>query len=161
MIRMRGWQRSQRPRAFSPVVSTLEDRIVQSTGVNLVSVVPNVLTPTNGQKISVSVQGYVTKTNPKEHPVVRFQVVDQYRQYQPSGRVVNLVPVSPTVYRYQVSIPLIASRSSKNGPNAVGRQYNILITSTVPDNASAVYAGVVVPLNPNKPPRPIHILPGI
>ncbi len=137
MIPMRGWQRLQRPRAYSPVVNALEDRTVYSTGITILSVVPNILTPPNGQSVMVRVQGNVYKTSPKEKPVVRYQVVDQYHQYEPSGRVIHVIPTGVNSYRFDVSIALPATRSSRNGPNAIGRQFSILVVSTVPDNSAS------------------------
>ncbi len=147
--------------AFSPGIARLEDRTLNSTGISVLSVVPNVLIPPKGQTIQVTVQGNVTESSAKVKPIVRYLVVDQYHVYEPHGRIVHLIPINPNAYRYIVKIPLQASRSTKNGPNAYGRQYSILLTSQDADNSAAVYAGAVVPLNPSRPPKPIHVLPGV
>ena len=148
-------------RSFKPEMARLETRELMSTGLNLLSVVPNILTSPKGQTVSVVVEGYVIRSSLKETPVVQYQVIDQYHRDEPHGRVPMLKLVSPTSYRYKIIIPLVASRSHLNGPNAIGRQYDILVTTTDAQNTAVAYAAVLVPLNPNKPPKPIHVLPGL
>ncbi len=154
-------KRPGRRRTFRPVITRLEDRRVLATGVNIMSVLPNILIPPKGQYIPVLVQGYVTRSNTTETPLVRYQVVDQYHRYEPYGKVTAMKLVNPNEFRYAVTIPLLASRSTLNGPNAIGRQYSILVVSTDSQDSSSAYAGAIVPLNAHKPPKPVHKLPGI
>lgn len=161
VISMRGFQRSGERRRFQPNIHTLEDRKLLATGVSILSVVPNVLGHPRGQNVPVLVQGNITRSSTNETPTAYFRVVDQYRTFQPTAYIKSLKLINPNTYRYSVVIPLQASRSTLNGPNAIGRQYSILVVSQDADNAAAAYAGVLVPLDPKQPVRPINKLPGV
>lgn len=154
------WQRpktDRRPRRLRPAVAPLEERVAAAVDVAITSVQPQILFPVTNRLVPVTVTGFIVSTRPTA-PAVRYQVVDEYRRYEPGGRV-ELTPFPTGGYEFRTTILLPAAK----GDDAAGRQYNILVSASDQDNAYGRYAGVIVPGQPvvkqhfyipTPPPRP-------
>lgn len=108
------------------------------------TVEPQILTPVNNRLVPVVVSGFAVSTRPGNVPFTRFQVIDEYRQFEPSGRI-TLERINADSFRYSFTVNLPASKGTND---SVGRQFNILVITSDQDNAAGKYKGVIVPGEP-------------
>jgi hypothetical protein len=136
-------QRRCRKRRFRPALDPLESRECQTiTGLQAV-VAPQILKPPNGRFVTVTVKGEIGESG-KQAPIVKFQVIDEYRQVQPGGRV-KLVLVEPGRYKFAFQAALQATVASNDKP---GRLYFISIAAEDAQGSLGQMLHVLVP-NPN------------
>ena len=134
-------------RQFRPDVNRLEMRELLATAVSSLVVTPALLTPPNNRFVNVAVTGIVIESNKKVVPVTQFQVSDEYRRFEPGGRVV-LNRLNPTTYSFKFKVVLQATRSSQD---TAGRQYFVLVGVQDYQNGAGLTVPVLVPYK-NLPP---------
>lgn len=140
------------PRAkFRPAVTRLEPRELLATAVSNLVASPSVLTPPNNGFVRVVVTGNVVENRVKVLPNVDFTVVDEYRRYEPSGKI-KLKKLTPTVYSFEFTVTLQAKRSSQD---TAGRQYYVIVGTSDLDNSQGLIVPVLVPYNKLKPGQTI------
>lgn len=107
--------------------------------------------PNNGKYVPIVISGEVTNDNPKDRPVVRYQVIDQYRADEPKGNV-TLTEQKPGHWVFKFTIHLQAQRNS----NTRGaRQYSVTLGYEDSDNGAGKTLPVIVPEYVAKPaPKP-------
>jgi hypothetical protein len=140
------------PSRYAPTAETLEPRCVPSgLGVTL-SVSPQILRPINpsNQPHAVAVQhvlpvtlaGEVTGAGAgKAAPVVHYQVIDQYGQYQPSGTA-QAMPIGSGRFFYFMRVGL----SDHRDPRLPGaRHYEVIVTAQDAAGSAQSTAVVTVP----------------
>ena len=132
---------SGRIRRFRPEIDSLENRKLLATAVATVIASPALLSPPNDRFVKVTVHGTVYETISKITPTAIFQVSDEYRQFEPGGKVV-LNRTSPTSYAFRFSVTLQAHRSSQD---YAGRQYFVLVGAQDFQNAHGLTIPVLVP----------------
>ncbi len=98
--------------------------------------------------MKVEIAGTVIETRKKLVPNVQFQVVDEYRRFQPSGPV-RLTPIAGAkAWTYKFSIVLQATRSDQDKE---GRQYFVNVGTSDLDNSQGITVPVLVPFKALKP----------
>ncbi len=138
---------ARRPRNYRPEVGRLEGRELPTTVISLVTVTPSILNPPNNSYRQVNVTGYIEESNLKVTPNASFQVIDDYRQFQPLGKI-TLKADAPYLFSFSFNLTFQAKRVQEY-PS--GRHYYILIKSADNMNAVGVYKPVIVPLDKLKP----------
>lgn len=141
-------QFARRSRPFRPGVLALETRELATITALDVRAFPRVLTPPNGRFAPITVIGelFETRAHP---PAARFQVVDEYRQVQPKGRI-NLVNLGGGRFGFAFQFRLQASVATSDKP---GRLYFISIAATDFDGSLGKTLHVLVPQGPVGLPR--------
>lgn len=126
---------------FRPLLTRLEPRDLPATGVAKLVATPSLLSPPDNRLVRVEVTGRVEENRLNVRPQVDFQVVDEYRRVEPSGRV-KLTPVSASAYTFKFPVYLQARRS---GQDKAGRQYYVIVVASDLDNAQGLVVPVLVP----------------
>lgn len=140
----------RRPK-FQPSVQGLERRELLATAVSNLVAKPSLLSPPNNRFVNVEVTGTVFENRADLRPSVEFHVVDEYRRFEPSGKV-KLSRVSTGVFEFKFTVVLQAKRASKD---TAGRQYYVIVGATDPDNSQGLVVPVFVPYNKVSPKKSI------
>jgi hypothetical protein len=138
-------------RRARPVLQGLERRELLANSVGQLAATPQVLSPPNGRIVSVVVTGIVFETKPKISPQVQYTVFDEYRRINLSGPV-PLTRVNEKLYNFKFVIKLQASRANSD---LNGRQYNLIVGTSDPDNSQGEQLTVLVPHNALRPGQTI------
>ncbi len=113
---------------------------------------PLVLYPPNGRYVPVTVVGTVDVRQQNVSPKVRFQVIDEYRQYEPRGPIrTQLVGTSPRRFQFSFVVRIPASVASAD---KTGRQLYIIVAANDPNGSSGKVIPVLVPNPAQGPPKP-------
>jgi hypothetical protein len=120
------------------------------------SVTPNVLWPPNHKFVTVTLTGVATDSlSGVNASTLRFHVVDEYGQVEPSGTITKIVTNGPTGFRGYESVDFsfqVMLQASRLGTDKDGRHYTIDVTAgDIAGNASFASAVVVVPHDMGKP----------
>jgi hypothetical protein len=106
-----------------------------------------VVFPPNGRFVPITVVGSVSVRPRGAAPIVNFQVVDEYRLNQPSGRVkIVAVPNSPGhfQFKFKVRLPASVAASDKSG-----RQYFLTVAARDTNGSAGRVFPIIVP-NPEQ-----------
>lgn len=163
--------RAKSRRRARPELTALEDRMLLYFGVEA-TVVPDTLWPPNGRFVPVTVSGTFhefaiegTKVVYKKLPgpkKANFQVVDEYRQFEPAGPI-TMVDEGGGRFTFSFTIHLQAKRSTEF---VAGRRYYITVAARDDDGWGAKTLAVQAPkslqdrgpgpLQPIEPRVPTH-----
>ena len=138
-------------RSFRPSLARLEARELLATAVSSITALPAILNPPNNRFVAVTITGFVIDSSAKETPHAQYQVTDEYRRFEPSGRV-TLTKILPTVYKFKFSVVLQARRAQTD---LNGRHYYVAVGAQDSQNAEGLTIGLLVPhdkLAPGTPP---------
>lgn len=145
-----GGRRPRRPRRWSPTVTPLEDRTLQTvaSGLGFIKADPAVLAPT-GRYVTVTVHGEIGASH-RDPPAAFFFVTDEYRTVEPRAPHVPLTferdVVLPygtwSVFSYSFQVRLQAKRSTRTFD---GRHYDIFVGATDAQGTDGLTTQVFVP----------------
>lgn len=140
-------------RRLRPTLDRLEVREMPAVYAISGTAQPRILRPNRAQAVEVRLRGFVSN-NIEDMPTADFQVVDQYRQFEPTGPVaLKRIFASPKkdnfVYSYDVKVKL---PTKVNASTAPGRSFYILISAGDEQSGQGKYFAVLVPTNPGQFP---------
>lgn len=144
--------RNHRPKRRTFELESLETRTSLTISAFTAAGAPLVLYPANGRYVAVTIAGSVDVRQQNVSPKVRFQVIDEYRAYEPTAPVrTHLVGTSPRRFQFQFVVRIPASVASAD---KTGRQFYIIVAANDPNGSNGKVIPVLVPNPAQGPPKP-------